>query len=190
MNSGTLAATAGNLYAFAMMLVLSLAGVPLAHADAILDLGKIGYTTRVPDSWRAQSPSSSFRLAQFAVPGPSGDADCVFFYFGPAQGGSVEANIERWQSQFRAANGRPVQPEVERITVSKMPVTLIELSGNYARSIGMVSAGAASPDQTMRAAIIETPQGNLIIQLYGPREAVGAQRAAFDAMVRALNSRH
>jgi hypothetical protein len=38
----------------------------------------------------------------------------------------------------------------------------------------------------MRAAIIETPQGNLIVQLYGPQDAVAAQRAAFDAMVQSF----
>jgi hypothetical protein len=179
-----------NLRVFAMVLAFSLIGASLAHADAILELGKIGYTTRAPESWRVQTPSSSFRLAQFAVPGPSGDAECVFFYFGPGQGGSVDANIARWQSQFRSADGTPVQPKVERIAVSEMPVTLVELAGSYARNIGMGPAGAENPDQMMRVAIIEMPQGNLIIQLYGPREAVGPQRAAFDAMVRALSRRN
>ena len=180
-----------NLRTFAMLLALFLAGAPLAHADAILNLGKIGYATRVPESWRAQSPSSSFRLAQFAVPGSSGDADCVFFYFGPGEGGSVDANIERWQSQFRSADGGQVKPKVERITVANMPVTLIELAGDYARSVGMgPDGGAASPNQIIRVAMVETPQGNLIIQLYGQRETVAPQRAAFDAMVRALSRRN
>ena len=175
---------------FALLLALSLLGVSQARADAILELGQLGYATRVPGAWRAQAPSNSYRLAQFAVPGPSGGADCVFFYFGPGQGGSVDANIERWQSQFHSADGGPVLPVVERITLGKMPVTWVELAGNYARSIGMGpadAASAASADQIMRVAIIETPQGNLIIQLYGPRLAVEPQRAAFDAMVGALS---
>jgi hypothetical protein len=72
-----------------------------------------------------------------------------------------------------------------------MPVTLVEFAGEYARSVGMGPAGgAASPDQMMRVAMVETPQGNLIIQIYGPREAVGPQRSAFDAMVRALSRRN
>jgi hypothetical protein len=189
LNSGSSALARRSLRALAALLALLLASMP-AHADAILDLGKIGYTARVPDSWRAEPPSSSFRLAQFALPGSTGDADCIFFYFGPGQGGSVDANIERWQSQFRSADGGPVQPTLERITVSKLPVTLVELAGNYSRGIGMGPAGEASPDQIMRVAIIETPQGNLIIQLYGPRDAVGAQRAAFDAMVRSFGRRN
>ena len=54
---------------------------------------------------------------------------------------------------------------------------------------GLPAAGAASPDQIMRVAMMETAQGNLIIQLYGARATVAAQRAAFDAMVRALRRR-
>lgn len=175
-----------NARAFAALLLQFALALP-AQADTILELGKLGLATRVPDSWQAQTPSSSFRLAQFVVPGASA-ADCVYFYFGPGQGGSVDANIERWRSQFRSADGGPVQAQVERIRAGDIPVTLIQLAGSYARSMGVGQSVAAIPDQMMRVAMAETPQGNLIIQLYGARATVTAQGAAFDAMVRALQA--
>jgi hypothetical protein len=177
------------LRTFGIALAISISTISLAHAEAIFRLARIGYRAKVPQTWREQSPSSAFRLAQFAVPGASGAsgaAECVFFYFGPGQGGSVDANISRWQSQFRVAEGAPVSPKVDRFAVGGLPVTLVELEGKYSRSIGMGQADDSSPYQVMRAAIIETPQGNLIVQLYGPQDAVAAQRAAFDAMVQSF----
>ncbi len=173
--------------AYCAVMALALVQAPPARADTLLELGQIGYSTRVPSSWQAQSPSNSFRLAQFLVHGPDGDANCIFFYFGAGQGGSADANLQRWQSQFRAADGGPVQPSVEHFALGGIPVTVLELAGEYSRGVGMGPADAPNAEQIMRAAIVETPQGNLIIQLYGPRAAVSATRAGFDAMVQALH---
>jgi hypothetical protein len=145
-------------------------------------------TAPVPAAWVAQRPASSMRLAQFRVPAAagSGEAECIVFYFGQGQGGSVDANISRWQSQFSSADGKPVTPTIERFTVGNLPATVAEFTGSYARSSGMGGAGPAVPDQTLLSAIIETPKGNLWIQLHGPRATVRANREAFLAMVRGI----
>jgi hypothetical protein len=128
------------------------------------------------------------RLAQFQVPGRSGqgDAEVIFFYFGQGQGGSVEANTARWQSQFTSPDGKPVKANVGHLKVGGMPVTTVELTGTYARGMGMGPAGAPQPDQTLLVAVLETAQGNLHIQLHGPRATVAANREAFLAMVRGI----
>ena len=89
-------------------------------------------TAHVPAAWESQSPSSSMRLAQYRVPGTagSGDAEFVVFYFGQGQGGSAEANITRWQSQFSSPSGKPVTPSVQHFNVSGMPATTAELTGS------------------------------------------------------------
>ena len=128
------------------------------------------------------------RLAQFRVPGgpDQGDAEVIFFYFGQGQGGSVEANTARWQSQFTSPDGKPVKPNVGHLKISGMPVTTVELTGTYARGMGMGPAGAPQPDQTLLVAVLETAQGNLHIQMHGPRATVAANREAFLAMVRGI----
>jgi hypothetical protein len=128
------------------------------------------------------------RLAQFRVPSTSGsdEAEAVVFYFGQGQGGSVDANIARWQSQFSSPDGKPVTPTIQRFKVGDMPVTVAEFTGSYARSVGMGGGGSAKPDQTLLSAIVETPKGSLWIQLHGPRATVRANREAFLAMVRGL----
>jgi len=136
-------------------------------------------------------PASSFRAAQYRVPaaGGGGDGEAVVFYFGKGQGGPVAANIDRWVSQFLPVDGKPVQPKTESLTVQGMPVTVVELHGSYARGIGMGPVGVARPDQTMLAAVIETPDGNLTLQLHGDKATIDPQRAGFNAMVKGFSAR-
>ena len=155
---------------------------------SLLSLPSLHMTAPVPTSWVSQPPASSMRLAQFQVPGKSGreDAEVIFFYFGQGEGGSVEANIARWQSQFTSPDGKPVKPTVQHLKASGLPVTTVELTGSYARGMGMGPAAVPTPDQMLLAAIVETAQGNLYIQMHGPRTAVAANRDAFLAMVRGI----
>lgn len=155
---------------------------------SMLSLPLLRLSAPVPTRWVSQPPGNAMRLAQFQVPGESRqeDAEVIFFYFGQGEGGSVEDNIARWQSQFSSADANPITPIVQHLAVSGMPVTTVELTGSYARAMGMVTSGAPAPDQTLLVAIVESPQGNLTIQLYGPRSTVSANREDFFAMVRGI----
>lgn len=155
-----------------------------AGAQQVANLSVLGYKAPVPPTWQAQPPSSGMRLAQYRVPGAGGDAEAVVFYFGKGQGGSVEANTERWISQFKTTDGKPVAPRIQRSSVDGVPVTTVELTGSYARGVGMGPQGAAKPNQTLLVAVFETPEGNLTLQLHGPNETVSANRQAFEALVR------
>ncbi len=155
------------------------------HAQAAV-FSALGYAAPVPDVWLAEPPSNQFRLAQYRVPGRGGDAEVVVYYFGQAQGGSVAANIQRWTSQFTAADGRPVTPKTSVLKVADLAVTLVELNGSYARGIGSGPQGQARPDQTLLVAIVQTAAGSITMQLHGPHATVAAHRKQFDAMVRGL----
>lgn len=167
-------------------LAVLLAGMALAPgAVAAERVNLLRYSVPVPSHWQAQPPASNFRLAQFRVPGARGasDGEVVAFHFGAGQGGSAAANTARWVSQFTGANGQPVVPTAETFKVAALVVTLVELRGTYARSVGSVS-GAPKPDQVLLAAIVEAPEGNVIFQLHGDRATVEANRRAFLEMVR------
>lgn len=159
------------------------------HIDAGQILEFLGLHGSVPDQWRARPVSSDMRLAEFRVAGinPTEDAEFVLFYFGPGQGGSAGANISRWQSQFSTPDGAPVQPRTEKFMVRGMPVTLVELSGDYARGVGMGSA-VSTPNQTLLAAIVETPMGNIYPQLHGPAATVSAQREAYLSFLHSIRT--
>jgi len=144
----------------------------------------LGFTAPVPSQWQTQAPASNFRLAQYRVPGAAGDGESVVFYFGKGQGGTVAANIQRWSSQFTGADGRSVTPKTQVMTVNGLPVTTVELNGSYARGVGSGPQGEARSNQTLLVAVIETDQGNVTLQLHGPRDTVAAHRKGFEAMVR------
>ena len=146
----------------------------------------LGLEAPLPDAWIEKQPSSSMRLAQFEIPGGDngGDAEVVLYYFGQGQGGSAEANIARWQSQFTTSNGGVVNPSVKTMAVRGMPVTVVELRGDYARGVGMGPAATPEPDQILLATIVETPRGNVYIQLYGPAQTVASQREAYLHFIR------
>jgi hypothetical protein len=178
-----------------MLLVVNLAAGALAKdpparpsADTVTRVALLDWTAPVPRAWIAEPPKTSMRLAQFQVPGAGGAAaaELVVFYFGAGEGGSAEANIARWQSQFSGPAGKPVKPAVQHFEVKGMPVTVAELTGTYARSLGMGPPASPTPDQTLLAAVVESPRGNLTFELHGSRASVAANRVPFLAMVRGI----
>ncbi len=176
---------------FARRLLLALAAAALLPAGVAAQtkgtqFSALGYSAPVPGSWQSQPPASQFRLAQYRIAGTAGDAEAVVFFFGKGQGGSVAANIERWTSQFTTPDGKPVAPKTQVLSANGMPVTVVELNGNYARGMGSGPQGDARPNQTLLVAVIEAPEGNLTLQLYGPRATVDAHRKGFEAMWRGM----
>lgn len=135
----------------------------------------LGLEGTLPAGWQAQKPGSNMRLAQYRIPGPP-EAQLVVFYFGPGQGGSVQANAARWSSQFTDAKGKPVEPDIRQLRSEDPSVTLVELHGNYTRSMGMGTDNSIKPDHALMAAVVETPEGNAFIQLWGPESTVSDAR--------------
>lgn len=165
---------------------LLLAAASAVQADNTVQL--LDWKTQVPAGWTQQPPESSMRLTQFQAPAAKGEepASVVVFYFGKGGGGPVEANVARWESQFSAPDGKPVKAVTRKAKAGVMPVTWVELNGSYARGVGMGQDSPAKPNQTLIAAIVETPKGNLVFHLYGPKASVAQHRKAFEAMVNGL----
>jgi hypothetical protein len=72
------------------------------------------------------------RAATYIVPPAAGDpggAECVAYYFGPGQGGSVEANVARWKGQFLGADGKVAAAKTGEKSVHGLKVTTIESAG-------------------------------------------------------------
>lgn len=153
-----------------------------------------GVQYQAPDGWIKVQPSSSMRQAQFRLPraeGDSEDGEMVAFYFGPNQGGSVEANVSRWIGQFSKSDGSPVgdQAQVEKRQVNGNSVTVVDVSGTYTGSSGpMMQGGPAKPDFRMLAAIIETSQGPWFFKLTGPKRTIDKWEASFDEFVNSLRA--
>lgn len=152
-------------------------------------VGLLEYAATAPAAWVPAPTSSTMRLAEFAVGevGEEAGGEVVAYFFGPGEGGSVQANTQRWTAQFFDSEGGHPEPELEDLSGGAFPTTVVTLEGAYARTVGMGGAATdAVPDQMLVAAVVETPRGNLYIQLHGPSELVRSEREGFLAFVRTI----
>ena len=138
-----------------------------------------------PAAWTDRAASSSMRVAEFVVPRASGDAEdgeLIVYYFG-GTGGTVEANLQRWSSQFQPASD-PVRTTAK---VHGLALTSLDVSGTY---VAEVRPGAterhSKPGFRMRATVVETPKGPYFIKFTGPAATIAGASAAFDEFLRSL----
>ena len=141
---------------------------------------------KAPDGWVSERPSSGMRVSQYQLPAAEGDAEAaslVVYYFGAGQGGSVDANLDRWIGQMQVTREKA---KTENTTVNGMKVTLLDVTGAYAGG-DMAGGGAAAqskPNFRMRAGVIETPKGAYFIKLVGPEKTVNRWDQAFQEFVK------
>jgi dihydropyrimidinase len=103
--------------------------------------------------------------------------------FGPGQGGSIDANVERWSRQFE---GTP-KPTRSLKKVNGLQLTLVQLAGTYMAPGGpMMQSQGKKPDYRLLAAIVEAPEGLIFLKLTGPAATVAAAQADFDALLASL----
>ena len=55
-------------------------------------------------------------------------------YAFPGGAGTVDANVKRWQSQFRDADGNPPKIESKTVKGKNVEVTRVETAGHYKSS--------------------------------------------------------
>ena len=141
---------------------------------------------KVPEGWTTEKPTSDMRLAQYKLPradGDSEDALLVVYYFGRGQGGSAQANIDRWINQIKQPDGQPSneKAKTETLTVNGLQVSTVDVTGNYAGGMSPDSAPANNKSiYRLRAAVVETPKGSYFVKLTGPEKTVGHWDQAYN----------
>lgn len=142
-----------------------------------------------PKGWVAQQPSSSMRVAQYGLPGSAGEATLGIFFFGPGQGGSVEANIERWYGQFKQEDSQPAQGRRWTRQVGDIAITGADVSGTFSGGMGM-GMGNAVPQAGYRmlGAIAVHPLGTVFFKMTGPAQTVEQWAASFDEFLGSLQA--
>jgi hypothetical protein len=173
--------------------VLTLAGCSKkqeAAAPKTAALGDITGSTAgvkwgVPARWSTQG-ERPMRVVTYTIPVAEGDteaAECAVFYFGGGQGGDVDANLNRWASQFET-NGAMARSEKQ---VGGMKVTTVGIAGAYLAPSGpMMQSSGKKENYRLLGAIIEGPQGSIFFKLTGPAKTVTAAEGEFNALVESL----
>src|SRR6185295_7562253 len=140
---------------------------------------------KVPDGWIVEKPTSEMRFAQYKLPKAAGDGEdalLIVYYFGKGQGGTPEANLESWINQVKQPDGSPSKDKakIETETVNGLPVTTLDLLGNYSGGMSQDSAPQDSKSiYRLRGAIIDTPKGSYFVKLTGPEKTVAHWDQAF-----------
>src|SRR5882724_712789 len=152
--------------------------------------GELKY--KVPDGWVVEHPASSMRAAQYKLPkadGDTEDANLVLYYFGQGQGGSTEANIDRWINQMQQPDGRPSREKAksETMTVNGLKVTVVDVAGTYAAEMSPGSGTFTNnPNYRLHAAVVETPKGSYYVKLIGPEKTVTRWDKAFTNYIKSF----
>src|SRR5437588_1989947 len=133
---------------------------------------------KAPAGWVTETPSSSMRVGQYKLPKAEGDkedASLVVYYFGATQGGSPQANIDRWIGQIQQPDGgdSKAKAKTETMTVNGLKVTTVDVTGLYTAEMAPGSKTFHNDaNWRLRAAVIETPKGNYFVKLVGPEKTI------------------
>jgi hypothetical protein len=147
-----------------------------------------GVTWDKPGRWLLEL-GREMRLATYAIPATVNGVDkaeCAVYYFGPGQGGGVDANVARWAGEFEGGGS----PQRSKLTADGMPVNRVRLTGVYRAHAGM-AGGSSGPqrDYTLLGAIVEGPNGPLFVKLVGPARTVEPAEKEFDRMLKSLRKK-
>jgi len=153
-------------------------------AAALLAESVAGVHWSAPPGWKA-GEQKPMRAATYTVD----DAECVVYFFGQGQGGGVQANIDRWKGQF-SQNGQPAEAKTAKRTIHGLPVTTVDISGNYAGMGPMGGASAPKAGYRMLGAIVENPGGNLFLKFTGPVRTIAANEAKFNQLLNSFDKDH
>jgi len=177
---------------FVLGAVAIVLGAPAFGADAptqTIDVG--GLTFQVPGDWKSSPPSSTMRKAELKIAPAEGDkepAELVVFAF-PGGAGSVEANIKRWQSQFKDADGQPPRVESKPVKGKNVDVTRVEIAGHY---FPMTFPGQPKqvdrPNYRLLGAIVQTGTMGFFLKMVGPDKTMQAARDDFDQLIASIEA--
>jgi hypothetical protein len=152
-----------------------------------------GLKWTAPPGWKNDGVSRPMRAATYlisAAPGDPAGAECVVYFFGAGQGGSVEANLERWKGQMLTAAGQAADAKIAKRTVHGLTVSTIDSTGDYTGMGGPMASKSMAKGYRMLGAIIEGSGGNIFIKFAGPIKTVTANQPKFEQMVGSFDKEH
>ena len=159
------------------------AGANVAAGEREVLAGPVIFTA--PQGWVRRPPSSGILVAEFGLPRAEGDPEDGRFTVSSA-GGSVQANIARWQSQFKEGPA----PSTERREVEGFPVTTVRFAGTLVGG-PVAGGGGEKPNSRMWGAVIEVPglEQKVFLKATGPQKTVDRWEESFGKLLDSLRKR-
>jgi hypothetical protein len=143
-----------------------------------------------PAGWKT-GEAKPMRAATYTITPAAGDtagAECVVYFFGAGQGGSVEANLDRWKGQMVAPDGKPANAKIVKRMIHGLTVTTIDASGDYTGMGGpMASSKSVQNNYRLLGAIVEGPVGNVFVKFTGPAKTIAASQPRFEELLNSFD---
>jgi hypothetical protein len=157
--------------------------------EVVLAEGKLVVTA--PDAWVRKQPRSRIVEHEFSVPPVGGESvDGRFTVMGA--GGGVEANIDRWISQFSQPDGSSTKEKtkIQKMQVNGIEVHYVDIPGTYKDQAGPFAPAQVRDNFRLLGAIIVTEKAGMhFLKLTGPKATMAAQEEPFKQMVNSLKAK-
>lgn len=128
-----------------------------------------------PESWRWVPPSGNFRAAQLEKKAADGTRLVLTFSRFPAgEGGTVQANLDRWLAQF--SSSLPASPSTQKGPEGTL--TFLRVAGTL-RGGTPGGPARALPQALLLGAILESQGEFIVMKLVGPDSAVTSAEKDF-----------
>jgi hypothetical protein len=168
-----------------------LGGLVLGADAPLQSIDAGGLTFQAPAAWKSSPPSSQMRRAELKVAPAEGDkepAELVVFAF-PGGAGTVEANVKRWQNQFKDADGNPPPIDSKTVKGKNVEVTRVETAGHY---FPMAFPGSPRqpdrPNYRLLGAIVQAGDTGYFLKMVGPDKTMKAARTDFDQLIASISA--
>jgi hypothetical protein len=148
-----------------------------------------GMTFQTPVAWKSTTPSSSMRLAQIKIDPVEGDTDpAELTVFGfPGGAGGVQANVARWENQFKDKDGKPAKASVKTQKGQNIDVTSVEISGHFfPPAFPGQPKQADKPNYRLLGAIALSEDIGYYLRLVGPEKTVAAAKPDFEKLIASI----
>lgn len=153
-------------------------------------------TLPIPGQWKSVKPKNRIIKHEFAI-APAKGEEIPGRVTIMSAGGGVEANIARWQGQFKSSDGKPLADDakkVEKKMIGDVVVHVVDLTGDFQESMrGPFGPKTNRPGYRMLAAIIplsEVPGvkggGTWFVKSYGPASTMKAAEKEFAKMIQGV----
>jgi hypothetical protein len=139
-----------------------------------------------PTTWKSVTPRSALSQLQFVVTRVKGDKEDAVMTVSafPGGGGGTEANIKRWQSQFKDAEGNPAKVDSKTVKGKNVEATRVEVLGHYYPPPFLREMDR--PDFFLLGAVIQTKETGYYFKMIGPERTVAGARDAFDKLLASI----
>jgi hypothetical protein len=142
-----------------------------------------------PPGWTRIATPSPMRLATYKLPrapGVTEDAEMTVFHFGGGQGGSLEANFDRWLSQFNVDKSAAQRSDR---SANGLSIHLLEIpKGTFTNTMKPGDTAGSKQGFGLLGAVVETPSGPYFFKITGPAKTLEAARPAFITLLDGVSS--